>query len=72
MKNLFNKSKMISASVLLAMSVAGSASAATIKFGKSDDLNGVAQVAGDNSGLTSVKVDASNQTDGGNGFFVET
>jgi hypothetical protein len=72
MKNLFNKSKMTSASVLLAMSVAGSASAATINFGKSGALNGVAHVATDGSGLTSVKVDASNQTDGGNGFFVET
>jgi hypothetical protein len=72
MKNLFNNSKMISASVLLAMSVAGSASAATIKFGSSSDLNGVAQVADDGSGLTSVNVPSDNLTDGGNGFFVET
>jgi hypothetical protein len=72
MKNLFNKSKMISASVLLAMSVAGSASAATINFGSSSALNGVAQVATDGSGLTSVNVPSSNLTDGGNGFFVET
>jgi hypothetical protein len=72
MKNLFTKTKVFSASLVLAMAFAGSASAATITFGNASNLNGVAQVAADGSGLTSVNVPASNLTNGSNGFFVET
>jgi hypothetical protein len=72
MKNLFTKSKMLSAGIVLAMTMAGSASAATVNFGNLTNLNGVAQVAADNSGLTSVNVPVNNLTNGDNGFFVET
>jgi hypothetical protein len=54
------------------MTMAGSASAATVNFGNLTNLNGVAQVAADNSGLTSVNVPVNNLTNGDNGFFVET
>jgi hypothetical protein len=57
------------------MGVAGTANAATVKFGHAGDLNGVAQFATDSTGaesLTSVNVPASNITNGANGFFVET
>jgi hypothetical protein len=69
---LFTNIKVLSTSVLLAMTVAGTASAASVSFGSSVNLNGVAQIAADGSGLTSVNVPANNLTDGSNGFFVET
>ena len=47
---------MLSAGIVLAMTMAGSASAATVNFGNLTNLNGVAQVAADSSGLTSVNV----------------
>jgi hypothetical protein len=72
MKNLLNKTKVFSASLVLAMAFAGSASALTISFGNASNLNGVAQIAADGSGLTSVNVPASNLTNGSNGYFVET
>ncbi|MFT6735302.1 MAG: hypothetical protein ACJAS9_003508 [Polaribacter sp.] len=73
MKNKFlTNIKVLSASVVLAMTVVGSASAASISVGNSSNLNGVAQLATDNSGLTSVNVPSSNLTDGSGGFFVET
>lgn len=75
MKNLLTKTKILSASLVLAMGVAGSVNAATVKFGHADNLNGVAQFATDGTGtesLTSVNVPASNVTNGANGFFVET
>ena len=73
MKNKFlTNIKVLSASVVLAMTVVGSASAASISFGNSSNLNGVAQLATDNSGLTSVNVPSNNLTDGSDGFFVET
>jgi len=73
MKNkLLTNIKVLSASVLLAVTVVGSASAATINSGNSASLNGVAQIATDGSGLTSVNVPASNLTDGSGGYFVET
>jgi hypothetical protein len=73
MKNKFlTNIKVLSASVVLAMTVAGSVSAATVSFGNAGNLNGVAQLATDGSGLTSVNVPDSNLTDGANGFFIET
>jgi hypothetical protein len=72
MKNILSKSKIFSASLVLAMAMAGTASAATITFGSAANLNGVAQVAADGSGLTSVNVPASNLTNGSNGYYVET
>jgi len=72
MKNLLAKTKVFSASLVLAMAFAGSASALTITFGTASNLNGVAQFAADGSGLTSVNVPASNLTNGSNGYFVET
>jgi hypothetical protein len=72
MNNLLNKTKVFSASLVLAVAFAASASAATITFGNASDLNGVAQLATDGSGLTSVNVPASNLTNGSNGYFVET
>ena len=72
MKNILSKSKVFSASLVLAMAMAGSVSAATINFGNSANLGGVAQLAADGSGLTSVNVPATNLTDGSNGYFVET
>lgn len=72
MKNLFSKSKVFSASIALAMAISGTASAATVTFGTAANLNGVAQVATDGSGLTSVNVPANNLTNGNNGYFVET
>ena len=65
MKNILNKSKVFSASLVLAIAMAGTASAATITFG--------GQVATDGSGKTSNKIDSSNIiTDVNQGYFVET
>ena len=72
MKKLLTKSKVLSASIALLIAMAGNTNAATINFGNANNLNGVAQSATDSSGLTSVNVDASNLTNGSNGFFVET
>jgi hypothetical protein len=72
MKKLLTKTKVFSASLVLAMAFAGSASAATISFGNTANLNGVAQLAADGSGLTSFNVPASNLTNGSDGYFVET
>lgn len=76
MKNILSKTKVLSASLLLAMGVAGSVNAASYTFGTAANLNGVAQVAADGSGLTSVNVPASNLTNGQlpgfEGYFVET
>ena len=72
MKNILTKSKVFSAGLVLAMAMVGTASAATITFGNATNLNGVAQVADDGSGLTSVNVPSTNLTDGSNGYFVET
>ena len=72
MKNILTKSKVFSAGLVLAMAISGSASAASISFGNTANLNGVAQIAADGSGLTSVNVPASNITNGSNGYFVET
>lgn len=70
MKTISSKVKMIAAGLVLA--TAGSVNAATVSFGSAADLNGVAQIAADGSGLTSVNVPADNLTNGLNGFFVET
>ena len=65
MKNILSKSKVFSASLVLAMAMAGTSSAATITFG------GV--VATDNSGLTSQYVPINNMiTDPSLGYFIET
>ncbi|WP_158971625.1 PEP-CTERM sorting domain-containing protein [Paraglaciecola sp. L3A3] len=65
MKNLISKTKLLSASLVLAMGVAGSATAATVTFG--------GQAATDGSAKTSNKIDASNIiTDVTQGYFVET
>ncbi|KXI28520.1 Npun_F0296 family exosortase-dependent surface protein [Paraglaciecola hydrolytica] len=65
MKNLFNKSKVFSASLVLAMAMAGSASAATISFG--------GQAATDGSNKTSSFVPADNMiNDPSLGYFIET
>jgi hypothetical protein len=61
---------MIAAGLVLA--TASSVNAATVSFGSSSNLNGVAQIAADGSGLTSVNVPDTNLTDGSNGFFIET
>lgn len=72
MKKLLTNSKILSASIVLAMAMAGSANAATVNFGNANNLNSVAQLASDSSGLTSVNVPNNNLTNGSNGFFVET
>lgn len=73
MKSILSKTKLLSASLVLAMSVAGTASAATVTFGTASNLNGVAQLADDGSGLTSAFVPATNVVvDPTLGYFVET
>jgi hypothetical protein len=67
MKNLLNKTKVFSASLALAMAVAGTASAATVTFG--------GQLATDGSHKTSTKVAANNiitNAQLANGYFIET
>ncbi len=73
MKHLLSKTKLLSASLVLAMGVAGTVNAASVTFGTASNLNGVAQIAADGSGLTSAFVPANNiVTDPTAGFFVET
>ena len=65
MKNLFNKSKLLTLGAALTFAIAQQASAATVTFG--------GQVATDNSGLTSSFISADNLiTDISAGYFVET
>ena len=67
MSNLVKKTKLVTLAALLAFGAASQASAATITFG--------GQVATDGSGVTSSRIDASNQITAAtvsNGYFVET
>ncbi|WP_340679149.1 PEP-CTERM sorting domain-containing protein [Paraglaciecola sp.] len=67
MKNILGKSKVFSAGLVLAMAMAGSASAATVTFG--------GQIATDGSYKTSNKITADNiitNAQLANGYFVET
>lgn len=85
MKNkFFGNIKVLSSSIILALAVSGSAAAVDVKYATFSDLNGVftgagpdiAQVATDNSGLTSAFVSADNINQvpftQPNGYFVET
>jgi hypothetical protein len=74
--------KVLTAGVVLALGVTSSATALTVKFATQSELSGIgetgpaiAQVASDNSGLTSAFVPANNIIDAAaavNGYFVET
>jgi hypothetical protein len=72
MIKLLTQSQFLSASIVLALTMTISANAATVSFGNANNLNGVAQLATDSSGLTSVNVPSNNLTTGSNGFIVET
>jgi len=72
MKKISTKIKFLSASLVLALGLAGNASAVTVEFSGTND-GVIAQAATDGSGLTSGRLaDGSNLTNGSDGFFVET
>jgi hypothetical protein len=76
MKNKFlTHIKVLSSSVVLALTVSGSAAAFDIEYATLNNLGGIAQEATDGSGLTSAFVPANNiitPADVAAGFFVET